>query len=193
MYDVGWGAHEVDYLSTGSANEHVQAYVSQFPLSFLQRAKSDKCRQLSLGLEYIYKLAQANTRLPPNAGPDAQLQHFRTLRRMLLTHRYSATSTLPPKTAYMLASELNAHSRAHLAKTGAAERQHACHLWDEPTGPPSANDVEMRCFVASRWAAEGQARDKEVEETYRPAMERSWARRKGMYLQGYRGFYMEHI
>lgn len=29
MYDVAWGAHKVDYLLTGSANEHVQAYVSE--------------------------------------------------------------------------------------------------------------------------------------------------------------------
>ncbi|TQV91453.1 hypothetical protein IF1G_09952 [Cordyceps javanica] len=156
MYDVTWGAHEVDYLSTGSANEHVQAY-------------------LSLGLDYIYKLAQANSLLGgpgpgPGAGatttaassrPDEQLQHFRRLRQMLLTHRYSSTSALPPRTAYMLASELNAHSRAHLAKTGAAERERACHL--------------------------------EVDETHRPAMKRSWARRGDMYARGYRGFYMEHL
>ncbi|KAJ3472434.1 hypothetical protein NLG97_g10991 [Lecanicillium saksenae] len=165
MYDVAWGAHEVDYLSTGSANEHVQAY-------------------LSLGLDYIYKLAQANTLLPPNATADDQLQQFHKLRSMLLTHRYSSISELPPRTSYMLASELNAHSRAHLAKTGAGERQHACHLWDEPSAPPSADDVEMRCFLVNGWAAEGERREKEVEEKHRPAMKRSWARRKGMYSQG---------
>ncbi|OAA37061.1 hypothetical protein BBO_07760 [Beauveria brongniartii RCEF 3172] len=136
MYDVTWGAHEVDYLSTGSANEHVQAH-------------------LSLGLDYIYKLAQANTPLPPSASPDARLQRFRLLRRMLLTHRYSATSALPPRAAYMLASELN-------------ER------------------------AVERWAAEGAAREAEVEEREWPAMKRSWAKRKDMYDQGYRGFYMEH-
>ncbi|TQW03130.1 hypothetical protein IF2G_09263 [Cordyceps javanica] len=188
MYDVTWGAHEVDYLSTGSANEHVQAY-------------------LSLGLDYIYKLAQANSLLGgpgpgPGAGatttaassrPDEQLQHFRRLRQMLLTHRYSSTSALPPRTAYMLASELNAHSRAHLAKTGAAERERACHLWDEPAAAPSAADAELRGLVVERWAAEAAARDREVDETHRPAMKRSWARRGDMYARGYRGFYMEHL
>ncbi|KAM3537755.1 hypothetical protein ARSEF1564_009329 [Beauveria bassiana] len=173
MYDVTWGAHEVDYLSTGSANEHVQAH-------------------LSLGLDYIYKLAQANTPLPPSASPDARLQRFRLLRRMLLTHRYSATSALPPRAAYMLASELNAHSRAHLAKTGAAERRHACHLWDEPAGPLTAADAAKRERAVERWAAEGAAREAEVEEREWPAMKRSWAKRKDMYEQGYRGFYMEH-
>ncbi|KAJ6780402.1 hypothetical protein PWT90_02289 [Aphanocladium album] len=160
MYDVAWGAHEVDYLSTGSANEHVQAY---------------------------------NTLLPPNASADEQLQQFHRLRNRLLTHRYSSISELPPKTSYMLASELNAHSRAHLAKTGAGERQHACHLWDEPSTQPSADDVEMRCFLVNRWSAEGEKREKEIEEKHRPAMKRSWARRKGMYSQGYRGFYMQHL
>ncbi|KAM3436012.1 hypothetical protein NHJ13734_005289 [Beauveria thailandica] len=173
MYDVTWGAHEVDYLSTGSANEHVQAH-------------------LSLGLDYIYKLAQANTPLPPSASPDARLQRFRLLRRLLLTHRYSATSALPPRAAYMLASELNAHSRAHLAKTGAAHRRHACHLWDEPAGPLTAADAAKRERAVQRWAAEGAAREADVEEREWPAMKRSWAKRKDMYHQGYRGFYMEH-
>lgn len=40
QYDVAWGAHEVDYLSTGSANEHVQAYVSNF---LLYHTKSEMC------------------------------------------------------------------------------------------------------------------------------------------------------
>ncbi|EGX89323.1 hypothetical protein CCM_07574 [Cordyceps militaris CM01] len=184
MYDVTWGAHEVDYLSTGSTNEHVQAY-------------------LSLGLDFIYKLAQAGTPLPASASPDEHLAHFRRLRHLLLTHRYSSTSPLPPATPYMLACELDAHNRAHLAAAGAVERQHALHLWDEPPPPPagagaaaaaaSATDEVMRADVAARWAAEGVAREKEVDEWERPAMKRSWARRRDMYEQGYRGFYKEHM
>lgn len=154
---------------------------------------ADHGGQLSLGLDYIYKLAQVNTTLSPSASPDAQLQHFHKLRSRLLTHRYSSIGELPPKTAYMLASELNAHSRAHLAKTGAGERQNARHLWDEPIGPPSADDVEKRCFLVNRWKAEGERREKEIEEMHRPAMMKSWARRKDMYSRGYRGFYMQHF
>ncbi|OAA71160.1 hypothetical protein ISF_01711 [Cordyceps fumosorosea ARSEF 2679] len=159
MYDVTWGAHHVDYLSTGSANEHVQAY-------------------LSLGLDYIYKLSVANTALPRSASPDARLRHFRRLRGMLLTHRS------PPLPA---AAAANANIDA---ATAAVERRHARHLWDEPVGPPYPPQVAARREVLDRWIAEEAAHQNEVEETERPAMKRSWARREAMHAQGYRGFYM---
>lgn len=147
-------------------------------------------------MDYIFKLDQANTPLPPQASPEAQAQHYQQLRQVLLAHGYASPETttapdLPPTASYMLASELNAHSRSHLAKPGAGERRRGLHLWDEPMGPAAQGDEETRRDMVASWAEEAAAYEKKIEETERPAMKALWAEKCSLFHEGRRGIYVD--